>query len=488
MSRIALGGIYHESNTFCLQSMTMERFARNFLHYGNEIYPHWQGTCSEMGGFLDACERFGFEALPTLMAWGMPLGPLTTETFETLVGELSARLEACRPLDGVLLSLHGAMVTEDHADADGEILARVRHSIGSSVPLVVTVDYHANLTEKMVGLANVIVGYDTYPHIDQRERGLEAGEILHRVLTHGLRPRMWLARRPLLPNILRQLTERPPMADAISLAHEFERRPEIVSVSVAAGFPYSDVPEAGFTVLAVSDGEVGPAKETAESIAQAMWQRRNEFQVVVPGVEDAVREAVSESAGLTILVDVGDNLGGGAPGDGTFLLAELLKQRAQKALVLLPDPEAVATCIAAGVRQSVRLQVGGKTDPLHGSPVEVEGTVRTLSSGIFRNIGPMRDGIVDDQGRTAVIDCSGVTVVLTERRMFMWNLEQLRSLGIEPTRLGIVVVKAAIAYRAAYVPIAQKIIEVDTPGICAANVQRFTYTRLKRPIFPLDPL
>ena len=364
MSRIALGGIYHESNTFCLQSMTMERFARNFLHYGNEIYPRWQGTCSEMGGFLDACERFGFEALPTLMAWGMPLGPLTTETFETLVGELCARLEACRSLDGVLLSLHGAMVTEDHADADGEILARVRRSIGSSVPLVVTVDYHANLTEKMVGLADVIVGYDTYPHIDQRERGLEAGEILHRVLTHGLRPRMWLARRPLLPNILRQLTERPPMADAISLAHEFERRPEIVSVSVAAGFPYSDVPEAGFTVLAVSDGEVGPAKETAESIAQAMWQRRNEFQVVVPGVEDAVREAVSESAGLTILVDVGDNLGGGAPGDGTFLLAELLKQRAQKALVLLPDPEAVADCIAAGVRQSVRLKVGGKTDTL----------------------------------------------------------------------------------------------------------------------------
>jgi microcystin degradation protein MlrC len=468
--------------------MTLERFAENFLHYDNEISPHWHGTCSEMGGFLDAAERFGFEAVPTVMAWGMPTGPLTVEAFETLVGELCFRLQAGSPLDGVLLSLHGAMVSRNYGDADGEIMARVRHCIGSDVPLVVTIDYHANLTEKMVSLADVIVGYDTYPHIDQRERGLEAGEILQRVLSRGLRPKMWLARRPLLPNILRQLTERPPIADAISLAHEFERHPEIVSVSVAAGFAYSDVPEAGFAVLAVSDGEVGPAKEAAESIAQAMWERRDEFQVSLPGIEEAVCQAVSGMGGLTILVDVGDNLGGGAPGDGTFLLAELLKQGARNALVLLPDPGAVEECIAAGVRQRVRLKVGGKIDRLHGPPVEIEGTVRTLSSGIFRNIGPMREGMVDDQGRTAVIDCGGIQVVLTERRMFMWNLEQLRSLGIEPTRLAIIVVKAAIAYRAAYVPIAHRIIEVDTPGICAANVRRFTYSHLKRPIFPLDPL
>lgn len=486
--RIAIGGIYHESNTFFSQPMTMERFAEKDLHFGSDILSHWRGTCSEMGGFIEGAQIFKFELIPTVMAWGMPAGALTVETFETLSGLLLGGLEEAKPLDGVLLSLHGAMVSASYADADGEILCRVREAIGPDVPLVVTLDYHANMTEEMIRWPDAVVGYETYPHIDQSERGLEAADILHRMLQEGLRPKLALARRPLLPHILCQLTGNPPMSDAINLAHELEQKPEIVSVSVAAGFPYCDVPEAGFSVFAVAEKDSEAAKQAANKVADAVWKRRAEFQKQLPPAKEAVLQALAEPSGLTVLVDVGDNLGAGTPGDGTVLLAELLKHGVQKSLVLLCDPAAVSEAIEVGVRQRVRLKVGGKLDHYHGDPVEIEGVVQTISDGIYRNIGPMRDGVLDDQGRTVVIDRGGVQVVLTERRMPMWNLQQLRALGIEPKRLRIIVVKAAIAYRAAYEPIAQRIIEVDTPGLAAADVRRFDYKFLKRPIYPLDKI
>src|SRR5205807_1434960 len=219
----------------------------------------------------------------------------------------------------------------------------------------------------MVHWANAIVGYDTYPHVDQVERGLEAAEILNRMLRDDLYPHMVLARCPLLPHILSQCTERAPMAAMMEAAHRCKR-----------------------------------------------------------------------TTGNT-----SDNVGAGTPGDGTIVLAELLRQGACGSLVLLCDSQAVRACIASGVRTRVKVCVGAKVDRHHGVPVEITGVVRSLHDGVFRNIGPMRDGVREDQGRTAVVDTGGVLVVLTERRMPMWNLEQLRTLGIEPGRLRIIVVKAA---------------------------------------------
>jgi microcystin degradation protein MlrC len=486
--RVAVGGVYHESNTFIPRPTSFERFAEKDLHFGTEILDHWTNTCSEMGGFLKGAADFGFDVLPTLMAWGMPSGPLTSEAFERLSSELTARVEASFPLDGVLLSLHGAMVAENFLDADGEILRRVRKALGPRIPLVVTLDFHANVTEGMARWPDAIIGYDTYPHIDQAERGFEAADVLRRILRGDLRPKIAFARRPLLPHILRQVTELPPMADAIRSARELERRPEVVVASVFAGFPYADVPDAGLSVVVVTENRPEMAHDLANQLADSIWARRAEFNASIPLVDEAVRRAISENRGLTVLVDIGDNLGAGTPGDGTVILAELLRQRAGNALVLLADPEAVIQCIKVGVRERIRLKVGAKSDPFHGESLEIEGWVRTLSDGVFRNIGPMRDGLIDDQGRTAVVETSGIVIVLTERRMPMWNLQQLRALGIEPGRLSIIVVKAAIAYRAAYASIAHQIIEVDTPGLSTADVRRLQYNRLQRPVFPLDPI
>lgn len=485
--RIAVGGIYHESNTFFAQPMTMERFAEGQFHRGEEIPKNWAGTCSEVAGFLKGAQNFSFEVVPTLMAWGMPSGALTDETFEALARELIERLKDAAPLDGVLLSLHGAMVANSYPDADGELLRRVRKAIGPQLPLVVTLDFHANLTDQMVRNAHVLIGYKTYPHVDQAERGLEAANVLRRMLVEGLQPQMVLCRRPLLPHILSQATDRAPMSEIMAAAAQAQREPGIISVTVAAGFPYTDVPHSGFAVLALGETR-DAACAVAERVADLAWQRRAEFAREIPNAADAVKAAIAAPDGLTVLVDVGDNVGAGTPGDGTVLLQELLKQGARDALVLLCDQHAVAACNAIGVRRKTRLRVGANLDRHHGEPVGIEGTVRLLSDGVYRNMGDMRHGVLEDQGRTAVIDTAGILVVLTERRQPMWNLQQLRSLGIEPSGLRIIVVKAAIAYRAAYLPIAARIIEVDTPGLSAADIRRFNYTRLERPMYPLDPL
>jgi microcystin degradation protein MlrC len=485
--RVAVGGVYHESNTFFSQPMTMERFAEGHLHFGREVLDHWAGTSSEIAGFMRAAADFGFELVPTMMAWGMPSGTLTDDTFENLCAGLLDRVRAESSLDGVLLSLHGAMVSDTFADADGELLRRVRDVVGSDVPVVATLDLHANVTEEMVRWPDALIAYNTYPHVDQAECGRKAGDILRRIVREGLRPAMALARRPLLPHILAQSTRRSPMADVMAAARELENNPRVLNVSVTPGFPYTDVPDAGLAVVVLSDAQQ-VACTAADSLASSIWERRAEFAAAIPEAEEAVRKALSFAEGLTVLVDVGDNVGAGTPGDGTILLAELVRQGACQALVLLHDPEAVALCAQAGVREVVTLSVGSKCDRHHGDPIEIRGRVRLLSDGIYRNVGPMRDGVIDDQGRTAVVESRGVLVVLTERRMPMWNLEQLRALGIEPTRLRTIVVKAAVAFRAAYGPIASRIIEVDTPGLAAADVRRFTFHRLKRPIYPLDAL
>jgi microcystin degradation protein MlrC len=277
------------------------------------------------------------------------------------------------------------------------------------------------------------------------------------------------------------------MRAIMAAAQAEEMESGMLCLNVAPGFAYTDVPDAGFAVLAVAE-EPSRAAVAAQRVADLAWHHRTEFSRDLLTPAEAVRQASHAADGLTILVDIGDNVGAGTPGDGTVLLAELLRQQARDALVLLCDPAAVAACVDVGVRGWITTVAGARVDRRHGDPVELTGRVRAITDGLYTNVGPMRDGVLEDQGRTAVIDVEGILVVLTERRAPMWNLQQLRSLGIEPTRLRTIVVKAAIAYRAAYVPIAARILEVDTPGIAAADVRRFDYRHLTRPIYPLDEM
>ncbi len=485
--RIAVGGIMHESNTFASKPTDRADFVAGSLTCGEAMIPVWREAHHEMGGFLAGAERSGFTPVPTTMAWATPAGPVADEVVDEVV---SAILDACRreSVDGLLLALHGAMVTLQHPDADGEVLRRLRDDLGPDFSIVATLDYHANVSPLMAEKANALVGYQTYPHIDQRDRGLLAAELMARMVRGAIKPVVALAKPPLILNLLGQDTSREPMRSLMTQARDAERRPGMLSVSLMAGFPYADVPEMGPAVIAVADGNRATAQSIADELAERMWAVRDELFVPCPDASEAVRQAIASDRRPVVLVDLGDNIGGGSSGDGSVLLAELIRQGARDAVVVLYDPEGVRLAQEVGAGGRFERAVGGRVDRLHGEPVPIRGVVRSLHEGAWIEDQARHGGRRhNDQGPTAVITIDGDNlVVLNSLRTPPFSLGQLTSLGVEPEHRSILVVKAAIAYKAAYLPIAGQVIEVDTPGLTAIDPARFTYQRIRRPMFPLD--
>ncbi|HEY1192326.1 MAG TPA: M81 family metallopeptidase [Gemmata sp.] len=485
--RIAIGGFMHESNTFAPLPTDLARFRDGSLTYGDAVIPSWQDAHHEVGGFIEGGNRFGYTPIPVAMAWATPAGPVSDEFFSHFTDALVTGFKLARA-DGVLLALHGAMVTPKHPDADAEVLRRVRAALGPNVPLVVTLDFHGNVAPQMADTATALVGYQTYPHIDQRQRGLIAGGLVARAVKGEIRPVCHVAKPPMLLNLLGQDTAREPMSGLMRMARAMEQQPGILSVSLMAGFPYADVPEMGASVIVVADGSRDRARAAADELATAMWSVREQLNVPCPRPDEAVRLALACTNLPALLVDLGDNIGGGSAGDGTVLLAELLKQRAKGFVVVVHAPSAVAQAKDAGVGGRVEVKVGGSTGPLHGPPVSVRGTVRSLHEGRWVEVEARHGGRrMNDQGHTAVIDLAdGNLLVVNTLRTPPFSLGQLTSLGIDPKHTRAIVVKAAVAYKAAYTPIGGTVIEVDTPGLTAINAARFEYQRIKRPMYPLD--
>ncbi len=485
--RIAIGGIMHESNTFAPMLTDRRRFEEGSLTRGEALRTVWSEAHHEVGGFLAGAERNGYELAPTTMAWATPAGPVDDAVIDEVVDEI---IDGCRraSADGLLLALHGAMVSRRHPDADGEVLRRLRVALGEDLPIVATLDYHANVSTAMAEHADALIGYQTYPHIDQRQRGLDAAELVVRAVRGEVRPVVELAKPPMILNLLGQETDREPLRSLMAEARAAERRPGLLSVSLMAGFPYADVPEMGPSVIVVADGDRAAARALASELEGRMWDARHDLFVPCPGPEEAVRLALATDRRPVVLVDLGDNVGGGSAGDGTVLLAELLRQGASGAVVVLHDPDAARDAFRVGVGGRFERAVGGRVDRLHGAPVPLRGVVRSLHDGTWVEDQPRHGGRRrNDQGPTAVVEVEGPNLlVLNSLRTPPFSLGQLTSLGIDPARQAILVVKAAIAYKAAYGPIAGQVIAVDTPGLTAIDPARFPFRQIRRPLFPLD--
>lgn len=484
MATIAIGGIMHESNTF---SKTPTDFAAFSHTVGDDLFSVWKDTHHEMGGFIQGAEQHDYTAYPTLMAAATPAGPVTDDAFDKLTDMLIQQLKTIPKQDGLLLALHGAMVVDSYPDGDGEVLKRLRDTFGESLPIVVTLDHHANVSQQMVDKSTALVIYKTNPHIDQRQRGLQAAELMKRILRKEVIPTQVLAKPPMILNILYQNTSAKPMCSILNEAKQLENDSKILVANVAAGYPYADVYEIGPSFVVVTDDNPQLAQTETNRLSDMLWNVHDQLTLNLPDAAHAVQQAISSDQHPVILVEMGDNIGGGSPGDSTFILAELLRQKALGFVVALCDPESVQTCIQIGVGNEVSLQVGGKADNLHGEPVSIQGTVRLIHDGHFIETEPRHGGQkYHNQGLTSVVAIGESLVVLTSRRQTPFSLQQLLSLGINPEAMRMIVVKAAIAYRAAYEPIAGKIIEVDTPGLTAVNPLHFSYRNVRRPLFPLD--
>ena len=482
--RIAIGGVWHETNTFAAEPTEFEDFERYQLASGEALIERYRGTGTELGGMIEGSARHQFELVPTVFAGAVPAGTISRAALDRVCDEMVKTLRSTS-VDGMLVVLHGAAAADGIDDADAYVLERARSAVGREIPIVGTFDFHANLSQPMVAGADMLVGYDTFPHVDMAERGAEAADLLARLLESKARPRCALGKVPILTVPQNQATDRAPAAQVMELLQAIEEQDEVWCGSVALGFPYADSPNIGASVLVYADTDER-ASQAADELCAAIWQRREDFLPSLQPVEAAVAEAMACKRAPVVLVDPADNVGGGSAGDGTVILDALLRAGAEGAAIVIADAQAVAAAEAAGEGGRLDTLVGGRTDRMHGDPVSVRGRVKSITDGRYVHKGSYMTGTETSMGRTAVVDADGVQIVLTSLRTMPFDAEQLRCVGIEPAEQRIIVVKSASAWRAAYGPVAKHIIMVDTPGVCASNVERLDYRRRPRPVFPLE--
>lgn len=484
--RIVTGTISHETHVMSNISTGLDEFRSRRLLYGDELFSEFTGTATPAGGIIEGCKRHGFELVPTVFASATPSGIVTKEAFDRILGDITAGIKAAEPFDAVVLHLHGAGVSEEYRDIEGKVLSEVRKIAGNR-PVVATFDLHANYTDLMVDNADMLIGYDTYPHVDGYERGVEAVKLTARMLDGSLKPTLGFRQPPMLPALQVQFTGKYPMKMLIDEAHRMEELEGVESVTVAAGFPWNDIPEAGMSFIVTTNDDQALADRLAGELHDLAWDMRRDFLVRPTPMGEALRHVAKAEKGPLVLADIGDNPGGGAPEDGTVVLKAILEEGLiGGVLALIWDPESVRAAIKAGIGEKVSLTLGGKTDDMHGGPLEVTGVVNNITDGKFTNLGPMGTGAESDMGETVVLDIGGNDVIVTSKRVQPLDLGLYESQGIDIRGKRFVVVKSSVHYRAAHEPVASEIIELDTPGLTSPRLAGFEFKNIRRPIFPLD--
>jgi len=464
--RVGVIGLWHETNTYSPRVATLQDFRDFELLEGDEVADHNRGTGSVIGGFYDVADT---TLVPVFSAGAWPSGPADRSVIAELLDRLDHRLRKAGPLDAVVANLHGAMVAEGVPDVEAAALSVVRDVVGP-VPVGAVVDLHANPSPDFVSACDILVSYDTYPHIDMRERGAEVMGLTSEFLD-GRRLATSVRKLPLLVCPLAQATDATPMRTLQEAANERAKSAGIARVCIVGGFAYSDVDRAGMSVLAIHDDEhAAAAKDVLNETVNDIWAHADQFEVAREDAGSAVRRALASSRHPVFLADVADNIGGGSPGDGTVLLAELLAAHARGAVVTIADRAVAQQAAAAGPGAVIEAWVGGKTDRRHGAPVHVNATVERITDGGYRTQGSWMTGQHFSMGTTAVLTVDGVTIVVTERATPPFHSEQLSSTGVDVQQAKIVVVKGAIAWRAAYGDVAAEVIEVATPGVCPIDI------------------
>lgn len=481
--RIAVAGILHETNSFAPGTTVLADFAGERVS-GNEAFrARYGGTRTSMGGVIDAAEQRGLALVAGMYTAATPSGMVEKATVETLFADVIASID--ETVDGLVIIMHGAMVADGYPDVEGEFLRRLRARFGDKLPIAMTLDLHGNVSQQMADLADIIVGYDTYPHVDMYERAVEAVGLLERLIRGEIKPAIALGQAGMVVVPQSMLTESGVMKELMDEAFAIEADSRVLNVTVIGGFPYSDVADAGISFIVTTDGDPDLAREYADRLVRFAWERRERFILRFESPEAAVAEALAHPEGPVILIEGSDNIGGGGPADATHILQHLV-HAPKKSLVVICDPAAAAEAHRIGVGGTFAGSVGGKSDNLHGAPVPISGRIRLLFDGFYKHVGPYMTGQHADMGRTAVIECGNLTVQLTEKRMAPWDLGHVRYAGLWPTDYHIIVVKAAVAWRTAFGSFAKHIIQVDSPGCTTANLEHLTYRQLHRPVFPLD--
>jgi microcystin degradation protein MlrC len=492
---IAVGGVMHETDTFNPSKTDLADFEIGLAEGAgilrdDQLIKAQENGSTIISGYIEGARRYGLKLYPTILAGPQTGGIVTTRAFNTLTGELIQRLKSAPKLDGVLLCLHGTMVAEGYLHADAEVVRRVREALGKSIPIVVTHDFHANVSPEIVQLSTALNTMKDCPHLDTKERGIQAAKIMADTVSGKVKPVQAIAKPPMVYNLIFQDTFHGPFKQFADESRRLEKNPKILAVSIPGGYQWADIPAMGPSVIVVTDNDPELAMREAQRLSDMLWASRSKLTLDLPDPATAVKLAMENGKFPVAILDSGDNVGGGSPGDSTFILKELLRQKAQGWVVTIADRQAAEAAFRAGVGQPFDMEVGGKTDKMHGEPVRVRGRVKSLHDGKFVEPETRHGGYrYWDMGLTAVIEEESSTpdlpslLLLTMKRTMPNSLHSLISNGVYPQREKILVAKGTIAPLAAYEPIAARIIQVDVPGVTAVNPARFTYKNVRRPLW-----
>ncbi|NLT69119.1 MAG: M81 family metallopeptidase [Verrucomicrobiaceae bacterium] len=486
--RVGIVGLLQESNTFIDGTTTLAHFEADLLLRGEAIREAMAGAPHEVGGFFAGLDEAGIAAVPLFLARALPYGVIDQGAFETLMAEMLDTVAEAGPLDGYLAAPHGATVAAGYPDADGEWLGRLRQQIGEGTPLIASLDPHANLTPAMVGATDAIIAYATNPHLDQRETGKKAAWLMARTLSGEVSPVQAAAYPPLAINIQSQNTSVEPLRSLYAEAETLFSAPGLLGGSVILGFPYADVDLMGSSVLVLGDGSdsLPKAQETADELASVMWKRRHDFDPVFLGIDEALSRVAASEKRPVVLLDMGDNVGGGSPADSTAIL-QTWRRRGEgtRLFAVLHDAAAARLAHESGVETVIEADVGDPADPVRG-----RFRVVSLHEGRFHESQARHGGFsIFDQGPTAVLaeEGGGLVLMVTTRRMAPFSLAQLTSCGVDPEDFDGLVAKGVIAPMAAYAPVARGgFLHVDSPGVTRADMTKLSYRHRRVPLFPFE--
>ncbi len=486
--RLLLAMMKHETNTFSPIPTGLVRFGDWALAEGAAVPEIFAGTNHPLAAYIDLARGAGAEIVTPIAAEAMPSGPVEAQAYEHLCARILDALGSGR-FDGAMLDLHGAMVAEGEPDGEGGLLERMR-AMAPKLPIAVTCDLHANLSERMIANCTALIGYKTYPHVDMYEVGAQVGKILLRALEGEIAPVMSWGRVPLLAQTLRMGTADAPMGSLQEMTRK-EESAGALAASVFGGFPLADIAEAGVSAVVMSDGDTLAAQAARDRLLDAAWAERENFIYQGESLDSAVARAKEIEEGPVILLDHADNTGSGGTQDTMAVIAEVLRQGLRDvAVAAVWDPQAVAIMAEAGAGAEVTLDLGGKTDMpsigARGQPLRVTGRVRNLSDGRWIVRGPMYTGVEVNTGPAAVLEVESLRIVVVSKHHEPWDLGIFTSGGIEPQHCRYLLLKSRIHYRAGFAPLAKATIACDGEGVTTSDNSQLKFENIRHPIFPLD--
>jgi len=456
------------------------------IRRGDEVLQYHRRVRSEVGGALSVFDAApGVELVPAYSAHFITSGGTLADTaFQRIARELLASVQAAPKVDGVYFSLHGAMATESEGDPEGYLLEETRKIVGERVPIVISLDLHGILTDRMLEHSDAAVAFHTYPHVDFFGTGARAARLLLRIVAGEVRPVTAKVTVPALVRGDELITETGSIRHAVNLAKEIEQTPGGLSAAMMWGNPFTDVPALASNSFVVTDNDPARAEREAVRIANLFWEHHQKMQVPLTSLADAARITKESQSGTVVLVDAADATSSGASGDSNAILRALVEAGYQgTALIPVVDPAAVAAAFAAGIGQTVRITVGGALDSARFTPLPIEGRVRLLSDGWFRSETTRE---LWQAGRTAVVEAGGFTLILTSRAVSLYDRALFLAHGCDPKHFGAVVVKSPHCEPHMFKAWAARYVDVDAPGSTSANLRSLGHTRCVRPVFPLD--